>query len=305
MAASIPPRADAKSHKSAPTGASLRLLARPGALLAGPGAPAAPSRLACVRAVAVVACAALLAGCGSTSPAAVPDETVVATASGPVRGKAAEGIRVFQGIPYAAAPTGAMRWQPPVAPVPWRSVRDATGPGLRCIQDIRVDPDYGRPTSEDCLNLTVWTPDGAGPRTPRPVMVWIHGGGFLNGSADIYNSRWLATRGDIVVVTINYRARGAGLPGPPGADGPTRFGARSRQLRSGRPAGCTALGARQHRRVRRRPDQGDRRGGVCRGDVGLRPSRRTGVPGAFPGGHHAERAVPGPGDAAGGEADQR
>ena len=164
-----------------------------------------------MRVVAVLACAALLAGCGSASPIAVSDETVVATASGSVRGKASEGVRVFQGIPYAAAPTGAMRWQPPVAPVPWRSVREATEPGLRCIQDIRVDPDYGRPTSEDCLNLTVWSPDGAGPRSPRPVMVWIHGGGFLNGSADIYNSRWLATRGDIVVVAINYRLGALGF----------------------------------------------------------------------------------------------
>ncbi len=159
----------------------------------------------------MLACAALLAGCGSARPAALPDQTVVSTASGPVRGTAADGVRIFQGIPYAAPPTGALRWQPPVAPIPWRSVRQATAPGLRCIQDVRVDPDYGRPTSEDCLNLTVWTPDGARPGSPKPVMVWIHGGGFFNGSADIYNSRWLATRGDIVVVTINYRLGALGF----------------------------------------------------------------------------------------------
>ena len=172
-----------------------------------------------MRAVAVLACAALIAGCGSAGPQAgpgpVPAELVVSTADGAVRGTETDGVRVFRGIPYAAPPTGALRWQPPVNPVPWRSVRAATAPGLRCIQDTRVDPDYGRPTSEDCLNLTVWAPDGARPGSPRPVMVWIHGGGFLNGSADIYDSRRLAARGDIVVVTINYRLGALGFLADP------------------------------------------------------------------------------------------
>lgn len=75
---------------------------------------------------------------------------------------------------------------------------------MRCIQDTTYDPDYGRPTGEDCLNLNVWTPDGASRSHKKPVMVWIHGGGF-NGSADIYDARWMATQGDIVVVTVNYR----------------------------------------------------------------------------------------------------
>lgn len=140
---------------------------------------------------------------------------MVTTSNGPVRGLVADGadggFRLFQGIPYAAAPVGALRWQPPVAPVPWTAVRDATKPGVRCIQDVRVDPDFGRPTGEDCLNLSVWTPAGATTDSPRPVLVWIHGGGFLNGSSDIYNSRWLATRGDIVVVTINYRLGALGF----------------------------------------------------------------------------------------------
>ena len=77
--------------------------------------------------------------------------------------------------------------------------------------DVGSDPDYGRPTGEDCLNLNVWTPHGATPENPRPVLVWIHGGGFLNGSADIYDARWMATRGDIVVVTVNYRLGALGF----------------------------------------------------------------------------------------------
>ncbi|WP_445170759.1 carboxylesterase/lipase family protein [Mycolicibacterium sp. Dal123E01] len=156
---------------------------------------------------------AMLVGCGQGAtqrhpmPAPVPqsEPAVVQTAGGAVRGVVAPGYRVFDGIPYAAAPVGPLRFQPPTPVASWPGVRDATKPGLRCIQDTNVDPDYGRPTGEDCLNLNVWTPDGASPSSRKPVMVWIHGGGFLNGSADIYDARWMATQGDIVVVTVNYR----------------------------------------------------------------------------------------------------
>jgi para-nitrobenzyl esterase len=162
-----------------------------------------------VRAATALLAAVLVAtGCTRAAPA---DPAVVVTSAGPVRGSVTPDVRIFQGIPYAAAPAGPLRWQPPVAPVSWSAVRDATKPGLRCIQDTRVDPDYGLATSEDCLNLTVWSPRGATADEPRPVMVWIHGGGFLNGSSDIYNSAWLATRGDIVVVTINYRLGALGF----------------------------------------------------------------------------------------------
>ena len=175
-----------------------------------------PVSSASVRAAAVLICAALVAGCAGTGPAVRSDAAVVRTVAGPVRGVAGPEFRLFQGIPYAAAP----RWQPPVAPVGWTAVRDATKPGPRCIQDVRVDPDYGLATSEDCLNLTVWTPPGATPSAPRPVMVWIHGGGFLNGSSDLYNAQWLATRGDIVVVTINYRLGALGFLAHPALAGP-------------------------------------------------------------------------------------
>lgn len=162
---------------------------------------------------ALLASVLVIAGCahgGGRSPSALPtaegpQPAVVQTASGAVRGVVAPGYRVFDGIPYAAPPVGPLRWAPPAPPASWPGVRDATRPGLRCPQDTRTDPDYGRPTGEDCLNLNVWTPDGASPAHPRPVMVWIHGGGFLNGSGDIYDARWLVTQGDIVVVTVNYR----------------------------------------------------------------------------------------------------
>jgi para-nitrobenzyl esterase len=156
---------------------------------------------------------AMLVGCSRGAsethlqPASVAQAgpAVVQTAAGAVRGLVAPGYRVFDGVPYAAAPVGPLRWRPPQPAAPWPGVRDATTPGVRCIQDTTFDPDYGRPTGEDCLNLNVWTPDGAGRSSQKPVMVWIHGGGFLNGSADIYDARWMATQGDIVVVTVNYR----------------------------------------------------------------------------------------------------
>ncbi|AQT78801.1 carboxylesterase [Mycolicibacterium litorale] len=163
------------------------------------------------RAMAVLLALLVLVGCtrsgGEPAPpaAAQPGPAVVETTGGAVRGVVAPGYRVFDGIPYAAAPMGPLRWAPPQPRAPWTGVRDATTPGLRCPQDVRNDPDYGRPTGEDCLNLNVWTPDGATPSHRLPVMVWIHGGGFLNGSADIYDARWLATQGNIVVVTVNYR----------------------------------------------------------------------------------------------------
>ena len=160
------------------------------------------------RLTTLLAAVLIAAGCGGPVPTVAPvDLTVVRTSAGPVHGTQEAGFRLFQGVPYATA----ARWQPPAAPVPWRAAREATKPGPRCIQDVRIDPDYGLPTSEDCLNLTVWTPDGATRKTPRPVMVWIHGGGFLNGSSDIYNSRSLTTAGDIVVVTINYRLGALGF----------------------------------------------------------------------------------------------
>jgi para-nitrobenzyl esterase len=131
---------------------------------------------------------------------------VVRTSAGLIRGQVAADYRLFQGIPYAAPPLGPLRWQPPQPAAPWTGLRDASKAGPQCMQEGRGS----RTTSEDCLTLNVWTPPAAG-GGKRPVMVWIHGGGFVNGSADIYNSRWLAAQGHIVVVTLNYRLGALGF----------------------------------------------------------------------------------------------
>lgn len=165
----------------------------------------------------------LVAGCGhddgrpaagSTDSTQIPAPDaglgagVVRTTSGVVRGLVGSNYQLFQGIPYAADPVGPLRWEPPQPAPPWTGMRDASKPGVRCIQDTSHDPDFGRPTGEDCLSLNVWSPAGA---AGRPVMVWIHGGAFINGSSDLYDARALATKGDIVVVTVNYRLGSLGF----------------------------------------------------------------------------------------------
>lgn len=128
--------------------------------------------------------------------------TTVHTQSGSVRGTGA-GILAFKGLPFAAPPTGQRRWRPPVPPVPWSDVRDATQFGPQCPQPGSARSTLA--TSEDCLSLNIWTPAKfAGERLP--VMVWIHGGGFVFGSGALpqYDGEQLARRG-VVLVTLNYR----------------------------------------------------------------------------------------------------
>ena len=122
----------------------------------------------------------------------------VATRYGTVAGIEDAGLRVFKGIPYATPPVGELRWKRPLPPKPWTGVRQAGEFGASCIQPARVEPQ-----SEDCLYLNVWSPAGA---RNAPVMVWIHGGGYLNGSGSLpyYDGGALARLG-AVVVTLNYR----------------------------------------------------------------------------------------------------
>lgn len=137
---------------------------------------------------------------------------IAATKAGKVRGATVDGIHVFKGIRYGASTEG-RRFMPPLPPEPWEGVVDALDYGNESPQkDRRWNTELlsswrnPRPQSEDCLFLNVWTP-GLRDGKRRPVMVWFHGGGFstLTGSFHGYDGARLATKGDVVVVTLNHR----------------------------------------------------------------------------------------------------
>lgn len=170
------------------------------------------------RSTAVLACLTTfltvltLTSCSRSIPSEDEDSPVIRTTTGSVRGEHTTEGRQFLGIPYAADPVGSRRWQPPRPHPRWKDIRMATSFGPRCLQG--TDPK--RPTyTENCLNLNVYTPP-----KPRqlPVLVWIHGGGNIEGDArDIVADRF-AAEGKAVVVTVNYRLGAAGFLTLPGGE---------------------------------------------------------------------------------------
>jgi para-nitrobenzyl esterase len=149
-------------------------------------------------------------GCGRPSA----DDEVVRIESGLLSGiqGANPSIRVFKGIPYAAPPVFDLRWRPPQPPVKWEGVYRADRACAICMQQGRGWGEFYQeefyqhpePMSEDCLYLNVWTGGRSGDK--RPVLMWVHGGGFAEGSGSLpsFNGEALAAKG-LVVVTINYR----------------------------------------------------------------------------------------------------
>ncbi|KOV88331.1 carboxylesterase/lipase family protein [Nocardia sp. NRRL S-836] len=166
--------------------------------------------------------AAVLAATTLTAPAHAAGD-VIRTDTGLVSGTHGS----FQGIPFAAPPVGANRWRDPQPVTPWRGVRDATGPAPRCAQDAGL----GSPASdtEDCLYLNVSTPKMPG---NRPVLVWLHGGGFASGAGSDYGTDRLVRNGN-VVVTVNYRLGAFGYFGYPGLAGSGAFGLADQQAALG------------------------------------------------------------------------
>lgn len=158
---------------------------------------------------------AFVAAVLSFGNSALADQTndsgpVVSTVDGQVRGYSNSGVNIFLGIPYAAPPVGKLRWQPPAVVKRWKGTLDATRFANTCPQVTELGAFAGpSSTSEDCLYLNVFTTGANKNGKKMPVIVWIHGGGNIDGETNDYDASKLATGGPqgvpTVVVTINYR----------------------------------------------------------------------------------------------------
>ena len=156
--------------------------------------------------------AALAAALAFAPPAvAAPAPTIVKIDSGRLQGAVSDGVLAFRGVPFAAQPVGDLRWRPPQPAPAWTGVRPALTHGHDCLQaEIKGDPGMGTDLGEDCLYLNVWRPAEATAQEKAgkklPVMVWIYGGGLVNGGSQpaIYQGDNFARHG-VVFVSINYR----------------------------------------------------------------------------------------------------
>jgi para-nitrobenzyl esterase len=144
----------------------------------------------------------------------------VATRTGKLRGRVENGVAVFRGIPYAAPPVGELRFEPPRDHAAWSGVRDALADGAIAPQGrsrlAHIMGDFERQQDEDCLTLSLWTPNAD--TRGRPVMVWLHGGAYSSGAGSLpwYAGDRFAANGDVVFVSVNYRLGALGflyLPG--------------------------------------------------------------------------------------------
>ncbi|HEU5473621.1 MAG TPA: carboxylesterase family protein [Actinophytocola sp.] len=142
----------------------------------------------------------------AAEPVRPPD--LVITDRGPVRGVVQDDFRLFQGIPFAEPPVGELRWRAPRPAPRWTEPLDATAPRRPCAQPSSGG--FPPVVNEDCLYLNVTTPTTRG-HDRLPVMVWLHGGGFLNGTGAGFDARKLAVEGGVVLVTTNYRLGALGF----------------------------------------------------------------------------------------------
>ena len=128
----------------------------------------------------------------------------VTTRLGTIVGKSENDFQIFLGIPYAKPPVGERRFRAPEPHGPWSGTLDGTTLGNRAMQpETGVGPPWAEAQSEDCLFVNIYTPAADG--RARPVLFWIHGGGYYIGSGNDHDGSVLAAQGDVVVVTVNYR----------------------------------------------------------------------------------------------------
>jgi para-nitrobenzyl esterase len=185
-------------------------------------------------------------------PSCITQDSSRRVESGRVAGSVEHDVLSFKGIPYAAAPIGELRWRAPQAAPSWSGVRQATAFGHDCMQKpfsmdqapLRTEP------AEDCLYLNVWRPAQPS-RKALPVMVWIHGGGFVTGGSSpaIYSGEAFARDG-LVFVSFNYRLGRFGFFGFPALNAEPPEAAKVNYGYLDQIA-ALPLGEAQHRRVRR------------------------------------------------------
>ena len=177
-----------------------------------------------IVALAIALVAVMLAPAASAVAAtASSDPLVVQTDAGAVQGKTGHGVDSFLGIPYAAPPVGALRWEPPQAHAPWSGVRPATTYGARCT--ALASTNGVRSDVEDCLFVNVQRPAGASAGRKLPVYVFIHGGGLVNGSSNQAGGTKIVRITGAIVVSMNYRLGVLGFLGLPGmSSGTGNFG---------------------------------------------------------------------------------
>jgi carboxylesterase type B len=169
--------------------------------------------------LALVASATTLASvqASSSGPAAVPQSLIVTTDKGQVEGRTTGTVDQFLGIPYAAPPAGALRWEAPQPAQAWTGVRSALSYGGRCAQ-----PSSGngpRIDNEDCLYLNVYAPSVIPQGRKLPVLFMIHGGGLTTGAGDQHDGSLLVHSDNVIVVSINYRLGPFGFLSLPGLSG--------------------------------------------------------------------------------------
>ena len=190
--------------------------------------------MSAVRCMVAVGLLAVATACGQQAVVdqPLPVGATVTVAGGPVVGVvAADGLKQYHGIPYAAPPVGPLRWAPPAPVDGWAAARDASAPGPACMQPPDMGSTFyaepGFAIDEDCLTLNVWT-RAEHVEAGLPVMVWIHGGALVTGSGSSYPGELLTSKG-VVLVTINYRLGRFGFLAHPALSAESPVGASGNQ----------------------------------------------------------------------------
>lgn len=165
-----------------------------------------------------IALPVVIAACLLCSNAYAFESPVVKIDSGVLEGLTKDGVDEYLGIPYAAPPIGTLRWKPPQPVKSWKAMLVAAQFANTCAQNSELGAFAKRSNSEDCLYLNVYTAHSDPHAEKRPVLVWIHGGGYAVGESNDYDGSKLVTAGGAVVVTINYRLGILGFLAHPSLD---------------------------------------------------------------------------------------